>query len=129
MITQSKVIHTSFSKVWLGDDGICRVVLQPYVVVGLAEMQENLAAQKKVIGKGKGPVLVDMRAINNSTHEAREFGAGEEFNQVVTAVAIIENTRVGEILGNLFINFSNPLFPTNMFTSEEKAVEWLKEFI
>lgn len=122
-------VKLGFCEVWLGEDGICRVVLMPGVMVGLAEMKENLAAQWSVIGSGKAPALVDMRDINASTQGAREFTAGEEYAQAVSAVAILENTTIGKILGNLFINFSKPIYPTRLFTSESQAIEWLKQFV
>lgn len=121
------VVDTDFSKVWLGEDGVCRSVLRPNIVVGLTEMRESLAAQKQVTEDGVVPVLVDMREIKNSTHEARKFAASVEYSRYVSAVAILENSVIGKILGNLFINFSRPIYPTKLFTSEDEAVSWLRE--
>ena len=129
MKKETKVVTTSFSKVWLDEDGICRVVLMPGIVVGLVEMQENLAVQIKLQGAGKKPTLVDMRKIKNSTREARDFSAGKEYDQALSAVAILENTVIGKILRNLFINFSKPIYPTKLFTSEDAAIDWLKDYL
>lgn len=128
MKKETKVVTTSFSKVWLDEDGICRVVLMPGIVVGLVEMQENLAVQIKLQRAGKKPTLVDMRKIKNPTLEARNFAAGKEYGREVSAVAILQNTVIGKILGNLFINFSKPIYPTRLFTSED-TVDWLKGYL
>ena len=70
-----------------------------------------------------------MRDVSNSMMEASEFGASEEYGQVVSAAAILQNTVIGKILGNLFTNFRKPPYPTKLFTSEDAVIDWLKGFV
>ena len=123
------MIETSFSTIALGIDGICRVVLKPNIVVGLPEMKENLAILTELLDGKSAPMLIDMRKIKTSTREAREFAAGPEYTRVMSALAMLSAAVVGTVLGNLFINFSKPRFPTRLFSNEEQAIDWLKKYL
>ena len=124
---KAKVFHTSIAKVWLDDNGICRAVLAQKAEVGLRETKEFFELQKQVLGKQRAPVLFDMRQIYSSSGEARTYAAQHAQGLQATAIAILDNSSLGHILGNLFIKLSKPHFPTKLFSREGDALEWLKE--
>jgi len=123
------VIHTAISRVWMGVDGIVHVSLSSSAEIGLEEMKASTLARNQVIGSGRAPVLVDMRGITSMSKPAREYGAAPEHAAHVTALALLESSPLGKIIGNLFINFSRPAVPTRLFSSELDATRWLQGFL
>lgn len=122
-------IVTQVSKVWVGDDGIARVIHFPGVELTLTGAQETMAAYLKVSKGSKLPLLVDTKEMKSMTRESRLYYASEETAKTGRAVAIIVGTPVSKVLGNFYIGLSNPHLPSRLFTSEQDALAWLKGFL
>ena len=125
----NQAVELDYARIWLDEDGICRVRISPEVEITLAAMKAIMAVQGEMAGRRKIPSLVDMREIRSSTREARVYTAGEAGQKLYLAAALLIASPVGRMLGNVFINFSRPRYPTRLFTSEAKAIEWLQTFI
>jgi len=92
----------------------------------------------KYLGKGQKVLLLsDIRKVGTITKSARAAAQGKKvdgleldfgFNDVIQASAILVNSGVSRILGNLFIGLNRPAFPTKIFTKEDQALEWLSAF-
>ncbi len=63
------------------------------------------------------------------TRDARVYFAGSESKKVHSAAALLAQSPLSKVLGNLFLGLNKPLFPTRLFTSEKDAIEWLKGYI
>jgi len=73
------------------------------------------------------PSLVHLGRVKGVRRDARVFFAESEENRAVTSrVALLTSSPVGTIVGNMFLGLNKPLFPTRLFTSEDKAIAWLK---
>jgi len=74
----------------------------------------------------KLPCLADIRAVKGASKEVRDFlGANDDFNYQLSKIAILQKSGLSMIMGNLYLKFSRPPFPTKLFTNEEKAMAWL----
>jgi hypothetical protein len=60
-----------------------------------------------------------------------ERAAREELATVkgVTSVAILIDSALSRLIGNVLLNFSKPVTPMRLFTSETEANQWLKGFL
>ena len=122
-------IVTRVSKVWVGEDGIARIIHVPGAELTLEDAKETMAAYLKV-NKGKRlPLFVDTKEMKSMTRECRHYYASEESAKHASAVAIIVGTPVSRVLGNFYLGLSNPHLTSQLFTSEQEALEWLKEFL
>jgi hypothetical protein len=45
------------------------------------------------------------------------------------ADALLVGSTMMKLIATAYINFNKPKVPTRMFTSEEKAIAWLKTFL
>jgi len=117
------------AKVWVGDDGICRIIHEPNVDVSLADAQETMAAYKKINQGKRLPLFIDTKTMRSLSRDARHYYAGEEAAAVASAAAIIVGTPVSRVLGNFYIGLSNPHLPSRLFTDEDEALAWLKGFL
>ena len=126
---EEEILGGAKSKLWLGEDGIVRIIWIPDAEVTLADAQETMAAYLRV-GKGKRrPLLVDTKTMKSLAREARHYYASEEAARVASAVAVIVGTPVSRVLGNFYLGLSNPRLPSRLFSLEDEALEWLKGYL
>jgi hypothetical protein len=126
---KEKVSETKGAKLWLGEDGIFRSRTNSESEITVELAREHLEIHTKLTRGKKTPVLTDIREIKSITRAARVHLSGEEADKVHSALAILTGSQVSKVIGNFFLGLNRPKFPTKMFTSEEKAVEWLKGFV
>lgn len=116
------------ARLWLGEDGIVRIIHIPNAEVTLEDARETMAAYLKINQGQKRPLLIDTRTMKSITRDARHYYAGVEAARVASAAAILVGTPVSEVLGNFYIGLSNPHLPSRLFASEDEALAWLKEY-
>lgn len=74
------------------------------------------------------PLLVDMKGIKSTTREARRYMATIGAT-LVTAAALITGSAINRTIGNIFLKIDRPSVPLKLFTDEQKAMEWLGQFV
>lgn len=118
-------INTGTEEIWLRDDGIVHArVLANYFDIEAAG--KYVEAVKTVGGNQKRKVFLDLRGAVGASQEARNYVA-KEGAKVHSAMAILTDNKFSKMLGNFFIGFSKPLYPTKIFTNPEEAEQWLNE--
>lgn len=75
------------------------------------------------------PVLVDDRGMKGMSKEARDYLSHEDGLKYVKAGAILAQSGFTMILGNFFLKVSGPEIPARLFTSKQKALTWLQQFV
>jgi hypothetical protein len=58
--------------------------------------------------------------------DARSFLTSPESSKGVKAAAILSDSSATAIIGNFIIKVNRPEIPVRLFTSKEKAIEWLR---
>lgn len=120
---KNEVIETRSANLYLGKDGIGRIVLYPKAEITTDKIKENFASLSKITGGKKTPYLIDLRGIKSLNREAREYLSEEKTVSKVSASALLIGSPFSKVIGNFFLGINKPLYPTKMFTSEEKALE------
>lgn len=72
-------------------------------------------------------VLLDAGEYTSITTEAREISATENFSKNLIAKAFVISSIPQRIVGNFYIKVNKPFASTKLFTSKEKAIEWLND--
>ena len=127
---EREIIEVRIGKVWLDADGILRWdVLLPNAELTLDDSKAIIAACRRLGGGIARPALSDIRNLSQVNRETRTYGVSEEAASVVSASALLVGSPVSRMVGNFFLRVSRPPYPTQLFTSEAKAIEWLKGFI
>ena len=114
---------------FLAEDGIVRVMQLPGVDLTLEDAHEVFAAYLKICQDKRRPLMIDVRKMRSFARDARHFLSSKETASLVCAIAMILDTPLSRVLGNSYLGLSNPQLPTRLFTSEDKALEWLKGYI
>lgn len=72
------------------------------------------------------PMLVDIRYLKGVSKEVRDYiGKEDVATRQTKCLAILVGSGIPKIMGNIFMRFSKPPYPTRLFTNKEKAIEWL----
>ncbi len=96
----------------------------------LKTAEENIDAQARVrdaLGKEMTRVVIDMRQTVQITREARNYYASERTASIQRATALLIESPLSAMIANFFMGLNKPLSPTRMFTSEDKAIAWLRK--
>lgn len=117
-------IQAPSGPVWLNDDGII-IALNNFVTHSLENAIENLKTTKDLAGTQARPMLVDITNVRTMSKDAREEYVRPQNKEFITAVALLTNSNVGRMIGNLFMSLNKHIVPVKMFTDADKAREWL----
>jgi ubiquinone/menaquinone biosynthesis C-methylase UbiE len=88
-------------------------------IKNLYSVMDRLSEGKKLL------VLVDIRNPYTITTEARAYAIKHVTPRIATAV--VTNSITYKYLSNIYSSFASSVPPIKVFTSEEKALEWLKQ--
>ena len=79
-----------------------------------------------------GAIFPLLAILSNPEHakqpnkEMRDYMAGREMSEIVSALGIINDSSVMRLMANLFFKISRPAYPMQMFGDVEKAKTWLR---
>ena len=121
-------LNPPFFSLTMGPEGIVRLTWIPNIEIGLDAAKASAVAVNTLCQGKLHPILIDMRSAKSITREARAFYVGPEII-ATNAIALLVASAVSQIIANFFMRINKPTIPTNMFTSEAAAIEWLKEFL
>lgn len=95
-----------------------------------ADKAEIIVAERLKVCNGKSyPTLADCRKGSNMDKASRAIFASDSATKNVTAGALLIDSAIQSMLINAYLWFDNPKVPNQVFTNEQKAIEWLNLFI
>jgi hypothetical protein len=120
-------VSTSSRVFKLRSDGIIESFPRPdfHGPFNLETAKEAMNAIDRISGNKKRPIVSHLSELPVNK-EVREYLSGQHRS---AASALIVRSTSQRIIGNIFTGFSRVPFPIKLFTSEAKAIEWLKNFI
>lgn len=125
----SDEVHVRVARLWLGDDGIVRIMHFPGAEVSLEDARATMDAYLQIRDGASRPLLVGTQGMKALDRGARALYASEESARVATAVGLIVDTSVSRVLGNFYLGLSKPHIPSRLFNDEAEALDWLKRFL
>lgn len=124
----NNIIHIKKSKFWLNDNGIIIGSQSKNTYIELEDAKEVVEAMSQ-LGAGKAlPLFLDIKEAQGISPIARKYLAGKEGAKVAKAVAFLINSPISKIIGNFFIFYNKPIYPTRLFNQEKEAMYWLKQY-
>ena len=123
-----KIIHTKVATFSFdASERLLYMKIHAGAEIELENAIENYDTAQLLVGGIKHLLLVDGRADVYLSKEAKIYSAQKKHNSPI-AMAVIVSSTANRLLGNIYINFNKPEVPTKLFSTEEKAIEWLKEY-
>jgi hypothetical protein len=118
-------METTYMKMWK-DDGILFCAYEKKIVLDLETAKQCVAARISFSEEKPSLVCIDMTGIKSASKAAREYLANEG-TQFIKAGALITDSALTKMLGNIFLSINKPEVPTRMFSDEVAARTWLKK--
>ena len=119
--------------VYIDDEGICHwnMTDNENLHWGKKQAYEIIKAAHEVCEGRPTPILVDGRGVKGSMdHEARfVMRNSEKMLQIRKAVAYLVDSKANKAKALFYILFNRPPNPVKIFFDEQKALEWLREFL
>lgn len=114
---------------WMGEEGIARTCVKENAEITLELAKENTESVNTLYKGKKFPILIDSRGIKSMSRDAREHFSTKGRDTKTNAFGIIIGSPISRVLGNFYLGINKPPVPTKLFSSEEEALDWLKQFI
>jgi len=116
------------AKIWLQDDGIVRIKYPDNFHITM-DVMESIYQQHIQLTTEKRPILADCGSVASVDYDAQQFVSTDERAALTSALAVIVKSAFTRAMGEMFMMFHRPPYPTRMFQHEEDALEWLKTFL
>ena len=111
------------------EDCILHVKILPQAEISLGQVIEILKRSKKLWKGEKIPILSDMSNVKYISRDSRAFLSSEEAVRVTKSLAMVGNSQISKVIGNFILGLNNPPYPVKLFTSKDKALQWLEMFV
>ena len=116
------------SVLWFDESGILCSVAKKVPQQTIEEAKKTMIDFLKITGGRKVCLLSDSTDSPPADKEMRDYAA-EVIPEVAKAVGIISRSAVGKMAANLFFSIKKQPYPVKMFTDENEAKEWLKQYL
>ena len=118
--------ETKTARIALNDQGLLIVRIRDGAYQSLADAKENLALAVSETRGERRPLLIDIRKAQPLEADARHHYSGQTLVERFSALALlIEGSPFGRMMGNVYLRIARPGIPTQLFSDEGRAMEWL----
>lgn len=112
---------------WFDENGILCAVSKDMPRT-LDKQQKAYELVKQISGNKKVCYLTEVTYIQPPDRETREYVLKESQN-LFKAVAVISNSVLGRMIANILFRMKSQPYPTKMFSDENEAKDWLKQYL
>src|SRR5688572_9817144 len=128
------VVHpmpiTPTALISLREDGVVAVKIHDGAVQSLEDAKANLDAAIAATAARRRPLLVDIRGAEPLDATVRHHYSGPQVAEHFSALAlVVESTPLGHMLGSVYLRIAHLNIPTQLFSDESEASEWLIRYI
>jgi len=122
-------LQLRIARAWKDDQGIIWFRFRPSDSHSLADAREIVAAHIALAEGTDSPVLADLRGTSTGAdRDARTYYSSSEGAYLKSAMAMVVDSPVQRMLGNIFLRFNKPPYPTRLLAGPDEAIEWLEQF-
>ena len=113
----------------LREDGVVVVRIRDGARQSLEDARANLSTAVSEAAGRRRALLIDMRGAQPLDARVRHHYTGQTVSDSFSGMALlIERSPFGQMMGNLYLRVARLEMPTQLFTDESRAVEWLKRY-
>jgi len=117
---------TRTARIDLNEAGLLIVRINDGAFQTLDDAKENLAMAVSETKGQRRPLLIDIRRAQPLDADARHHFSGQTLVDRFSALALlVEGNPFGRMMGNVYLRIARPGIPTQLFSDEAEATEWL----
>ncbi len=124
----AELIDFPTSTMWFDEFGILCSVAKKVPQQTVEDAKITMVDFRKFTGGKQVCMLSDSTDSPPANKEMRDYAA-EVMPEIAKAVAVISRSAVGKMAANLFFSIKKQPYPVKMFTDENEAKEWLKQYL
>ena len=125
--SDKQLIEGEIADYLLTDDGIL-ISYSKSILRTVENISANVELVKKITGNKKVPLLIYLKNSPVPDKETRKFST-EQLPQIYTAMAMVSKPGLAQLIMKILFKFQIPPIPMKSFTDDEKAMEWLRQFL
>lgn len=122
-------IETTIAIISINNEGIGHQHFKDNVTMDIPEQLENLDAIIKICDGHPTPFVITAGKHFIITKDARDNALSLEPKSPINANAIVVQNLAYRLIAEFFIKVQKPKNPYKIFTKQEEAFEWCKQFI
>jgi hypothetical protein len=127
MIAAHDLYENDFARFWI-TDGILFFKYKPNTTIDIKVAKCVVTDRIRFQNERPYPILCDIRGIIVTEKAGRDYVA--QAGSILTkAVGLIVHEKVLMTISTFYLEISKPSVPTRIFTREEDALVYLKEFV
>lgn len=127
MIAAHESYRNQNARFWI-EEGILFFEYKPNTTIDLEVARRVVADRVAFQNERQLPVFCDMRGIISTDKAGRDYLA-KSGSLLATAVALIVSEKVSMTLSAFYLEINKPSVPTQIFTDEQEALEYLRGFL
>ena len=119
-------------------DKVYTELLKPNIVMvtvkdnSIIDIEEIIAIKKlnvELVGGVNYGLIIETGRYTSISNEARTMMVTKQIEENRVAIAIIINHLPQRILANFFLKINNPAVPAKIFSSRQRALQWMEKKI
>ena len=128
MHIQSKSIETPVASLWIDEEKIIHIRFKATDQHGLEEARIVVSAHNQLASGKSCAVLADIQEVTvGADRAARVHYVSEESSKYKLGMAMLVNSPMQRMIGNIFFKLNRPPYPTRLFSQQTDALQWLRE--
>jgi hypothetical protein len=124
----TEIFELPSSFMWFGENGIFYSKTRKTPPRTLDDVKETIVFYKNIVKGRKVCIILDISDYQPPSKEARDYLA-VEMPKLVKAMAILSDSPLGRMIANLFFKIKHQPYPMKMFSTEEEATQWIKQYL
>lgn len=123
----TKRIETPIADLWKDTEGIVHIHFKPTERHGAGEAHRVVDAHNELAEGTPCLVLADIKDVTvGANRAARVHYVSHESSKYKLGMAMLVQSPMQRMLGNIFLRINRPPYPTRLFSQKEDALEWLR---
>lgn len=127
MIAAHESYRNQNARFWI-EEGILFFEYKPNTTIDLEVAMRVVADRVAFQNERQLPVFCNMRGMISIDKAGRDYLA-KSGSLLAKAVALIVNENVSMTLSTFYLEINKPSVPTQIFTDEQEALEYLRSFL
>lgn len=125
----AEIFKTSNSEYWF-DEGVLFVIMKNAPPPPLEGQKRQIEEFKQKLNGKKICCIMDFTnaSYSPSSSESRQYNS-IEMPKIFNSIAMVSSNSFTRMLAHLFLGFSTPTVPFKVFSNEEEAREWIKQYL
>jgi phage-related protein len=123
----AQIINGEIADYWLNSDGILFSFSKPPKRT-VENITKNIALVKQITSNKKVPLLIYLCDSPVPDKATRKFST-EQLPNVYKAMAMVSKPGLSKLIMNILFKLKTPPIPMKSFTNDEKALEWLEQYL